>query len=337
MLAQALLIAALLACVSDSLCAQVLPRATVYKIGVSRATGAHAVGSAVLIAPGKLITNCHTARDAEHIALIHPEGEIPASLDRADFFHDLCVLSTRAFNGRPVTRVSSAELAVGQPVVAVGYTPGFRLSVARGSITALYPYDGGSVLRTSAWFPRGASGGGLFDEEGRLLGILSFRGGAGDELNYVLPNEWIDRILVEAPSNPASSSSTIAFWDDDGPQQPMFLRAAAMEDQGQWRELQILATDWLLSSEDDGEAWIALGRANFALGENRAATVALRRAVALQPHNSQAWYWLAIAYSAIGYDQQFADATARLGELDTALSTRLRSAVSDRVLLDSQQ
>jgi serine protease Do len=211
------------------------------------------------------------------------------------------------------------------------------LSVARGSITALYPYDGGSVLRTSAWFPRGASGGGLFDEEGRLLGILSFRGGAGDELNYVLPNEWIERILVEAPSNPASSSSTIPFWDDDAPQQPMFLRAAAMEDQGQWRELQVLATDWLLSSEDDGEAWIALGRANFALGENRGAAVALRRAVALQPHNSQAWYWLAIAYSAIGYDQQFADATARLGELDTALSTRLRSAVSDRVLLDSQQ
>jgi len=337
MLVQVFLLAALLAFPSYGLLAQVSSRASVYKIGVSRTTGTHAVGSAVLIAPGKLITNCHTVRDAKHIAIIYPEGEIPVSLDQADFFHDLCVLGTRAFNGRPVTRVPSAELAVGQPVVAVGYTPGFRLSVARGSITALYPYDSGFVLRTSAWFPRGASGGGLFDEEGRLLGILSFRGGSGDELNYVLPNEWIDRILVEGPSNPASSSRSIAFWDDDAPQQPTFLRAASMEQQGAWRELHVLATDWLLSSEDDVEAWIALGRASAALGENKGAAVALRRAVALQPNNRQAWYWLATAYHSIGYDRQSADAAARLGELDTALATRLRSSVGNGAPLDSEE
>src|SRR5215210_3568718 len=126
MLAKAFLLAALLAFPSHGLFAQVIPRASVYKVGVTRTTGTHAVGSAVVIAPGKLITNCHTVRDAKHIAIIYPEGEFPASLEQADFFRDLCVLSTRAFQGRPVTRVTSAELAVGQPVVAVGYTPGFR-------------------------------------------------------------------------------------------------------------------------------------------------------------------------------------------------------------------
>ncbi len=164
-----------------------------------------------------------------------------------------------------------------------------------------------------------------------MLGILSFRGGSGDDLNYVLPNEWIDRILEEAPANPASSSRSVAFWDDDAPQQPTFLRAASMEVQGQWRELHVLATDWLLSSEDDVGAWIALGRASAALGENKEAAVALRRAVALQPDNSQAWYWLAAAYHSIGYDRQFADATARLDELDTALATRLKSSMGNGV------
>jgi len=109
MLVQVFLLAALLAFPSYGLLAQVSSRAIVYKIGVSRTTGTQAVGSAVLIAPGKLITNCHTVRDAKHIAIIYPEGEIPVSLDQADFFHDLCVLGTRAFNGRPVTRVPSAE------------------------------------------------------------------------------------------------------------------------------------------------------------------------------------------------------------------------------------
>src|SRR3954471_1811796 len=119
MLVQAFLLAALLAFPSQSLFAQVIPRASVYKIGVSRMAGTQAVGSAVLIAPGKLITNCHTVRDAKRIAIIYPEGEMPVSLDQADFLHDLCVLGTRAFAGRPVTRVPSAELAVGQQVVAV--------------------------------------------------------------------------------------------------------------------------------------------------------------------------------------------------------------------------
>ena len=90
MLVQGVLLAALLAILSHGLFAQVLSRASVYKIGVSRTTGTHAVGSAVLIAPGKLITNCHTVRDAERIGIIYPEGEIPVSLDQADFFHDLC-------------------------------------------------------------------------------------------------------------------------------------------------------------------------------------------------------------------------------------------------------
>jgi serine protease Do len=334
MLVRAFAIATLLALPSHSLFAQVISRAGVYKIGVSKTSGAGSVGSAVLIAPGKLVTNCHTLRDAKHIALIYPEGQLSASLEQADSFHDLCLLGAPAFTGRPPTRVPSAELAVGQPVIAIGFGRGFDVNVSRGSITALYRYDDSFVLRTSAWFPKGASGGGLFDEEGRLLGILSFRGSASDELNYALPNEWIDRILMERGSSQAPTLSSTAFWEDDTPQQPTFLRAARMEYQGAWRELHVLATEWLISSEDDAEAWIALGRASVALGQNKGAAVALRRAVTLQPNNSRAWYWLATAYRSLGYDRQFADASGKLGELDTVLATRLRSVVDDSVQSD---
>jgi hypothetical protein len=323
------LLALLLSC-SGSALPQAMSHAGVYKIGVQRVHGSSAVGSAVQIGPGKLITNCHTVRDATRIFILHSDGQLEAQLDKTDFAHDLCLLNAPAFNGRSPKRVPSAQLSVGQSVVAIGYGPDFRLSVAHGNITALYRFDGASVLRTTAWFPRGASGGGLYDEDGRLVGVLTFRARVSDELNYAVPVEWVDRILAGDLRANDASPEAIAFWDDSSPQQPPFLRAAWMEYQGTWQELRVLATDWVILQEDDVEAWIALGRARVGLRNYKEAIVAFRRAVQLQPNSGVAWYWLAIAYHSIDFTAQLAQASTRLKELDGALAERLSTELNSR-------
>jgi serine protease Do len=312
----------------QTLSAQVCARGSVYQIAVMRANGNRAVGSAVQIAAGKLIANCHTVREASLIFVMHPEKRFSATLERADFLHDLCLLRVPALNGASPSRVRSADLRVGQAVIAFGYGSGFGLSVTRGAITALHRLDHGRVLRTSARFPNGASGGGLFDEEGRLVGILTFRAGQNEALNYAVPMEWVERLLDD-PSAPDALPATAAFWEDRSPAQPAFLRAARMEHEGAWQELRALATHWATAQADDVEAWLALGRAEAGLRRTKEAVVALQRAAALQPNNSRVWYWLAIAYHSIGAVPQFEDASNRLAELDTELGTQLRGELQN--------
>ncbi|MSQ59730.1 MAG: tetratricopeptide repeat protein [Betaproteobacteria bacterium] len=298
----------------------------VYQIGVTRSNGSRTIGSAVQLAPGKLVANCHTVRDASQIVVLHPRRQFLAKLDRADFLHDLCLLRAPIFSGSRPERVASANLVLGQVVIAHGFGSGFGMSAARGIITGLHPYDEGLVLRISARFPGGASGGGLFDEEGRLIGILTFRA-RDEDLNYALPVEWVNRLLDDPP---AEIINTLAFWEDGAPAQPAFLRAARMESEQRWADLFALAQDWAAAQEHEDEAWIALGRARMGLGQSDEAVVALRRALALEPRSGRAWYWLASTYHVLGLAQSLAEAAKKLAEADSQLAERLQRQILEK-------
>ena len=47
------------------------------------------------------------------------------------------------------------------------------------------------IIQTDAAISGGSSGGGLFDGDGRLVGITSFVAREGQNLNFALPAEWI--------------------------------------------------------------------------------------------------------------------------------------------------
>jgi len=300
--------------------------ATVFKIGVHLKNGHAGIGSATLVAPGKLVTSCHTTRDASSIFVLHREGELAASIVKSDMRHDLCLLSVHALRGESASRVPSTQLQVGQPVTALGYGVSFRLSVTEGRITALYSLDRARVLRTSAVFPRGASGGGLFDDQGRLVGILTFRASIDDQLNYAVPTEWVERLLANDSDEDPRTDSALAFWEDNAADQPRFLLAAWLEYAHAWSELEAAAIDWALREPDNAEAWLAVGRARLELDRHKDAVLWLRTAVALQDTNTRAWYWLAYAYHRIGFVSEFFQASTRLAQLDPQLAGRLQEA-----------
>jgi hypothetical protein len=302
-----------------------LSAATVFKLGVKLNNGHGAIGSATLVGPGKLVTSCHTTRNAVEIRVLHREGELVASPAQSDLRHDLCVLSVPALRVQGAERVASKQLAVGQGVAAFGYGNSYRLSITEGRITALYQLDDAYVVRTTAAFPRGASGGGLFDEQGRLVGILTFRASIDDQLNYAVPIEWVERLLED--NSIQGELSSLPFWEDDAPDKPIFLQAAWLEYARSWKELETVAIDWALREIDNAEAWLALGRAQVELDQGKEAVLALRRAVALEPNNTRAWYWLAFAYRSIGFDNEFVDASAHLERLDPQLAARLEASV----------
>ncbi|MFN0318071.1 MAG: trypsin-like peptidase domain-containing protein [Burkholderiales bacterium] len=298
----------------------------VYQIGVTRSNGSRATGSAVQLEPGKLVANCHTVRDASQIVVLHPRRQFLAKIERADYLHDLCLLRAPIFSGSRPERVPSENLALGQVVIAHGFGSAFGMSAARGIITGLHAYHEGNVLRISARFPGGASGGGLFDGEGRLIGILTFRA-RNEDLNYALPMEWVNRLL-DVPSG--ANTGTTAFWEDGAAEQPVFLRAARMESEEKWADLSVLAQDWITNQGVDAEAWIALGRARIGQSQGEEAVMALERAVSIAPRSGRAWYWLAIAYHSTGAARQLAEAARKLAETDTLLAQRLQRNVLEK-------
>jgi TonB family protein len=153
-------------------------------------------GSGVVIAPGEIITNCHVVRNAA-ILQVRKEGRSsPAHLHFADTARDLCQLqATQASSfSRPVRGlVAMTDLRVGQRVYAVGSPRGLELTLSDGLISGLRHGADGSIerIQTTAPISPGSSGGGLFDQEGRLVGITTFQLKEGQNLNFALPAPWV--------------------------------------------------------------------------------------------------------------------------------------------------
>lgn len=259
--------------------------ASVMQVGVRRASGRLAVGSAVVIAPGILVTACHGTRDAVSVVLMHGAEQLPVTVQSEDIRRDLCILSAPSILGPVAFLDDHHRLSVGDEVVAVGFSSGFLLRASVGRVKALYNYDGARVIRVSAAFTTGASGGGLFDRRGHLLGILSFKSTAGDDHHYAMPVEWLSQTSAQRPV--VGMESDRSFWEREEELQPFFLRGAWLEGTRDWGGLVNLAEQWTHAEPADVEAWISLARANGNLGRWHQAREALRRATLLDAQHAE--------------------------------------------------
>lgn len=260
----------------------------VVKVEVSRADGRREVGSAVPLAGGLLVTNCHVLRDARAIRVSSPAGKWSAKMSAGDPYRDLCFLDVAGYPGAPVPMAEVDAARVGMTVYAVGYTGG-HFSVSRGQIRALHicPCDGGRVIQTTASFDRGSSGGGLFDASGHLLGILTFKSQAGGDFHFAVPAGWL-RGLASLDRLPLAGVGT--FWEKGGKDSGYFLAACALGAKRNWQPLAELAGEWTGKEPDNPEAWMALGRARLGLGRLGDAGEAFRRAQLLDStHAEAAW------------------------------------------------
>jgi len=239
------------------------------------------LGSGVTLPGGNVVTNCHVTQHAKSVRLFWGGNSPNATLETPDVSHDLCALRFPDMTRPPAVLGASNNLKIGDRVYAVGFNAGNGLSYQEGEVAQLYEHDGGMVIRTTAAFTHGASGGGLFDQDGKLVGILTFFRVAKDETAYfAVPVEWI-KPLEAVASAPVAPLEGIPFWANEMTRQPTFLQAGALEADGRWPELAVLAREWTHASPDNGQAWMALGKASLYIGQRREAELAFQRAVDL--------------------------------------------------------
>lgn len=154
-------------------------------------------GSGVIISTdGYIITNNHVIANATKIVVTLRNGEqYSARLVGTDEKSDIAVVLIGAKNLTPAVIGDSDKLVVGEEAVAIGNPLGqLGGTVTSGIISALnreITIDGETMtlLQTSAAINPGNSGGGLFNGEGRLVGIVNSKSsGSGIEgLGFAIP------------------------------------------------------------------------------------------------------------------------------------------------------
>jgi len=224
-------------------------------------------GSGVVLPDGRIATNCHVIPGTGNVMIMEgarsTEGERGPSVPG----DDLCVLNPLDLNAPRAQTTVAQNLKVGDEVVAIGFGGGLGRSMSSGRVTALYPYHNGRVIQTSAAFRPGASGGGLFDHDGNLVGITTFfRRKGADSVYFAIPVEWVDGLPA---STVAMELNASPFWMRPQNDQPRFLQVASYEAEGNWTEMEAAARLWVQEEPDQAQPLEALERA-IALSDSRA-------------------------------------------------------------------
>jgi serine protease Do len=262
----------------------------VLKIDVIRSDGRRELGSGVLIAPDRLITNCHVVRDARQIRVSRGKETWLASSDTGDAFRDLCLLKLPGHPGNPSPIAESDSLKVGHGVYAVGYSGG-KFTVNKGQVKGLFTCacDGGKVIQTSALFNPGASGGGLFNDKGELVGILTFKSNSGGIFHFAIPIGWMKQLSTLPASNIPDQGP---FWEHPSPSNGYFLAACDLSAKRKWQDLSQLSQEWVREDTYNPQAWMALGRAHLGLHRPREAAGDFQKVLELDPSHAEALWEL---------------------------------------------
>jgi serine protease Do len=151
------------------------------------------LGSAVVIAPERAVTNCHVLAKASAVFLVKENQRLAATLELLDPERDLCQLKVPNLRAPAVTRATESQLRVGARAYAVGNPRGLDLTLSDGLVSALRRDKANKLyaIQTSAPISEGSSGGGLFDSEARLLGLTTSQLVNGQNLNFAIPADWI--------------------------------------------------------------------------------------------------------------------------------------------------
>lgn len=173
-------------------------------------------GSGVVVGPEAVVTNCHVLRRAQRVAVRHEKTTITATLTHWDVQRDVCQLKAAGLSAPAVAFADTARLSVGQDVYAIGHPKGLELTMSAGLISSFRRNENSQLvlIQTSAAVSAGSSGGGLFDSEGRLLGLVTIGSVGADtqNLNFAIPVDWVRDLperhaRLNAPAKAASGAT----------------------------------------------------------------------------------------------------------------------------------
>lgn len=285
------------------------------------ANGGLAYGSGVVIAKDKVITNCHIFRSTKEPWVARGEDTYQITSVQADRYHDLCLVTASL----PFKAVSIGDITTtrrGQEVLSIGHSNGVPAPLTSfGTIKANYAFDGGKIIRSTAQFRMGASGSGLFDGDGNLLGINTFKTPGKPAYFYSLPTAWFANVAKQ-PVETIFPIDGKTFWEEDDAKKPFFMQMALPEINKDWPKLLSVTEKWVASEADNAEAWYELGLAQENLNHLNEAKSAYEKSAQFDPSNVDALFRMGRVAQLLG-DKTTAQAMhAKIAKLDEKLAAQ---------------
>ncbi|MFT6915373.1 MAG: Do/DeqQ family serine protease [Motiliproteus sp.] len=169
-------------------------------------------GSGVIIdaEQGWVVTNNHVVEDADEIHIGLSDGrDLQATLVGSDPEADLALLRVEASGLTEIPLGNSAELQVGDFVVAIGNPFGLGQTVTTGIVSALGRTGLGiegyeNFIQTDASINPGNSGGALINLNGELVGIntaIIAPGGGNVGIGFAIPSNMTQAIIQQLALN----------------------------------------------------------------------------------------------------------------------------------------
>lgn len=308
-------------------------RPSVLKVEASDSHGNVSVGTGVAVGPGVIVTACHVTAHATTVRVVSEGERMQVASQRAQVRRDLCLLDVPGASQVPVVELRRTPLVPGEELIALGYILGAAPRLSNGTVLRLHRHDGALVVQSTTPFTSGASGGGLFDRDGRLAGVMTFRFRSGNDNQFSLPTDWI-REAMALPAGPeVAPLEGHAFWDQPEDALPPFLRSLRLQAEARWSELEALARGWVADDATDASAWYSLGLAQRGQGRDTDAVASLTQASTLDGNNQVFVTELALAQHSLHDDSGYALSRARLARIAPAalsgLDARLDACVAD--------
>jgi S1-C subfamily serine protease len=151
-------------------------------------------GSGVVVGPGTVVTNRHVVEMGGEVRVVDKGQAFPASVLYADREYDLCALEAPGLSAPPVEMASVQTVRVGQRVYSIGGPRGLERSISDGLVSSIRAFGSFPVIQTNAPVSKGSSGGGLFDTDGRLVGITTFSAIEGQNINFALVSDLVPQL-----------------------------------------------------------------------------------------------------------------------------------------------
>lgn len=174
----------------------------------------YATGSGfAMFEDGVIVTNYHViAGEVYSITVKRDDGmsfEINSVL-AYDEEKDIAILKTDAVTKMTLLETgSSGEMTRGEKVVAIGSPLGLLNSISDGVFSGFAEEEGQKYIQFSAAISHGSSGGPLFDDKGRVIGITSASYEEGQNVNLAVP---IEEVVALWGNKDASEPATLTEW-----------------------------------------------------------------------------------------------------------------------------
>jgi len=260
---------------------------------------------------GDVITNRHVLEGSGRAEIktasgkVYPLEEILAEDKEGDIIR--FSVKIPAQEAIPLS-LSKSIPEVGEKVIVIGSHLGLEKTVSDGIVSAVRDIPAfGKILQITAPISPGSSGSPVVNMKGEVLGVATFQRVKGQNLNFALPGERINKLIT-------SKAKTVAEWN------AKLQTEGIPEAEGLFKKglSYYLAEDYekaipyfekaVQKNPLSAEAYFCLGTAYDYLGRYQEAVEAYKEAIRLKPDLAEAHCNLALAYAHLDRYQEAVEA-----------------------------